>query len=78
MENDKIVFIPIKHSTMKTLQQFFKSKEFSIDSFDAFLNQVINYGLTIEELHRAGKIDANILDDITNVNLINSKEVFLN
>ena len=78
MENDKIVFIPIKYSTMKTLQQFFKSKEFSIDSFDDFLNQVINYGLTIEELHRAGKIDANILDDITNVNLINSKEVFLN
>ena len=78
MENDKIVFIPIKYSTMKTLQQSFKSKEFSIDSFDDFLNQVINYGLTIEELHRAGKIDANILDDITNVNLINSKEVFLN
>ena len=78
MENDKIVFIPVKYSTMKALQQFFKSDDYSSDNFDKFLNQVINYGLKIEGLHQAGKIDANILDDITNVNLINTKEVCLN
>jgi hypothetical protein len=78
MKNEKIVFIPIKLNTLRNLQKIFDSKNCTTDNFDEFLNQVINYGQTIEKLNQLGRIDADILNDITNENLISTKEVCLN